>query len=301
MWHPQPGWQPLPGGSGTSTVGVWSIVEDGRELVAKRLAAPAEHDPPELLDPRHFAYWRRSADVALDGLVAATAGLRSPAVVRVEEDPDGVTVVHERVPVTDSPGLFVARALGRFASEELPDRSWLATDQLRDRLKRVALRGGWPTLARTTVADVADHLWRHREAHLRAADELPVVTQHGDPVPDNLRGRDGDDVLAVDWATLGRGPVGADIGYYALSAREEFDHLVRAYCSALPPGLATEDRVRQGARITAVYTVLTRAEWALARVATGEGALAGKYRHPSVAPYLRALQRQFPQIEALVG
>jgi hypothetical protein len=35
-------------------------------------------------------------------------------------------------------------------------------------------------------------------------------------------------------------------------------------------------------------------------VAGGEGALAAKYRHPSVAPYLRALQRQFPLIEALL-
>ena len=53
--------------------------------------------------------------------------------------------------------------------------------------------------------------------------------------------------------------------------------------------------------MTAVLTALSRAEWALARVAGGEGALAGKYRHPAVAPYLRSLQRQFPQIEELVG
>ena len=52
--------------------------------------------------------------------------------------------------------------------------------------------------------------------------------------------------------------------------------------------------------MTAVYCVVTRAEWALAQVARGEGALAGKYRHPAVAPHLRALQRQFPQIEPLL-
>ena len=46
--------------------------------------------------------------------------------------------------------------------------------------------------------------------------------------------------------------------------------------------------------------MLTRAEWALAQAARGEGALAGKFRHPAVAPYLRAVQRQFPQIEWLV-
>ena len=53
--------------------------------------------------------------------------------------------------------------------------------------------------------------------------------------------------------------------------------------------------------MTAVYSVVSRAEWALAQVAGGEGALAGKYRHPAVAPHLRALQRQFPQIEQLLG
>jgi hypothetical protein len=50
-----------------------------------------------------------------------------------------------------------------------------------------------------------------------------------------------------------------------------------------------------------VYTVLSRAEWALARVAPGEGALAGKFTHPAVAPHLRLLQRQFPRIESLLS
>ena len=72
-------------------------------------------------------------------------------------------------------------------------------------------------------------------------------------------------------------------------------------CSACLTGLATAEEAAHGARVTAVFTALNRAEWALARVAGGEGALAGKYRHPAVAPHLRALQRQFPQIEALVG
>lgn len=301
MWHPEPGWEPLPGGSGTSTVGVWLAVEDGRELVVKRLGTPDEHDPPELSDQRHFAYWRRAADVALDGTVRHTPGLRGPAPVRVEEDAEGVTLVQERVPVVDNPGLFIARALGRFAGAELPDHRWLARGQLRDRLGRVARRGGWPTLARTTVADVAAHLWLHRASFLDSLDALPVVTQHGDPVPGNLPGRDGDDVVAIDWSGLGRGPVGADVGYFALSAREDFEHLLEAYVDGLPAGLASVEQARLGAQVTAVFTVLSRAEWALARVAQGEGALAGKYRHPSVAPHLRALQRQFPQIEALLG
>ena len=151
------------------------------------------------------------------------------------------------------------------------------------------------------MADVADHLWRRRGTLLDELDALPQVAQHGDPAPVNLPGRDQDEVVAIDWGTLGRGPVGGDLGLFMLGAREEFEPLLDAYLLGLAEGVATREQVAQGARVTAVLTALSRAEWALARVAGGEGALAGKYRHPAVAPYLRSLQRQFPQIEELVG
>jgi aminoglycoside phosphotransferase (APT) family kinase protein len=194
----------------------------------------------------------------------------------------------------------VARALGRFAGAEIGDHRWLAHNQLADRLATTERRGGWTTLARTTVADLADRLWSRRGHFITAIAELPQVPQHGDPVPANLLGRDGEDVLAIDWSNLGRGPVGADLGYWSLSAREDFDVLLQAYVDGLPPGTASVDQARLGAQVTAVYTALSRADWALARAAEGDGALAAKYRHPSVAPYLTALQRQFPQLEALI-
>ena len=75
-------------------------------------------------------------------------------------------------------------------------------------------------------------------------------------------------------------------------------HLRTVLLSAL---VASADEVALGARVVAVYTALSRAEWALSRVAKGEGALAGKFRHPAVAPHLRALQRQFPLIEVLMA
>ena len=301
MWQPEPGWHPVPGATGTSTVGVWRTALGDRPVVVKRIAAPAEHDPPELSDPRHFAYWRRAADVVTAGIVSTTPGLRSPLDGSVEEDVDGITLVQDWVEDAANSGLFAAYSMGRFAGADLGDARWLARDQLRDRMGRVARRGGWTTLARTTVADVADHLWTRRGAFLDQLDRLPQVPQHGDPVPANLPGREADDVVAIDWAMLGHGPVGADLGYYLLSAREEFEPLLDAYLLGLPPGLADRDTVALGARVTAVYTVLTRADWALARVAGGEGALASKYRHPSVAPSLRAMQRQFPLIEELLA
>lgn len=304
MWQPDPSWTRLP--AGPSSGGVWLAAEGGHQVVVKRLVAPASHEPAELTDPGSGSWWRREADVALSGDLATTPGLRAPVVVGVEEDADGITLRHRRVPDGSNTALQMARALGSFAGAQVPDRPWQARDLLRQRLRLVERRGGWRTLARTTVADVADHLWARREGVLAGLADLPQVPQHGDPVPGNLLGRVDEagaagDVVAIDWSTYGRGPVGSDLGYLSLSTREGFDPLLGAYLAGLPDGLASRDQVAMGARAMAVYTVLTRADWALARVADGEGALAGKYRHPSVAPYLRAMQRQLPQIEALLG
>lgn len=300
QWQPEPGWQPLPG-AGPATVGVWSATHRGRDVVVKRLRCPDPHDAPGALQPSDVNYWRRAADVALSGIVADAPGLREAPVVRVEEDPEGITLVHERVEAYAAPGLWLAAGLGRFAAVDLGRHAWLARDQLRSRLALVERRGGWRTLARTPMADIADHLWSHRTVWLERSDALPQVAQHGDPSAANIPGRAGDDAIAIDWAHLGRGPVGADLGYLSLATREDIDPLVAAYVDALPPGLATVDEVMTGARVMAVYTALTRLDWALARVADGEGALAGKFRHPSVAPYIRAMQRQVGQIEALLA
>jgi hypothetical protein len=299
MWEPDPAWHPVPGGTGTSTVGVWRTVRAGHPLVVKRLGRPGAGDPAELSDRRHFAYWRREADAATSGVLLETQGLRS-AVLDVDEDDDGITLTREWIEDAALNGLYVAHALGRFAGVDVGRGRWLAVDQLRDRLGRVERRGGWPTLARTTVADVAHRLWERRTTLLRELDALPQVVQHGDPAASNLPGRDGDDVLAIDWSTLGHGAVGADLGLFALHAREDAEPLLEAYLMGLPDGLATSEEAALGMRVSIAYTALSRAEWALARVAGGEGALAGKYRHPAVAPHLRALQRQFPQIETLL-
>lgn len=300
MWQPEPGWQRLPG-AGPATAGVWSASRAGREVVVKRLTRPDPHDAPGTLVPSDVNYWRRAADVALSGVVADAPGLCEAPVVAVEEDDEGVTLVHARVAHQDAPGPWLAACLGRFAGADVGRHTWLARDQLRTRLGLVERRGGWRTLARTPVADVADHLWRQRDVWLERCDALPQVAQHGDPSAANIPGRHADGAVAIDWAHLGRGPVGADLGYLSLAAREELGPLVEAYADALPPGLADPDEVALGARVMAVYTALTRLDWALARVADGEGALAGKFRHPSVAPYIFAMQRQVDQIEALLA
>lgn len=299
-WQPEPGWRPLPG-AGPATLGVWSASHGGRDVVVKRLSRPDPLDAPGTLVPGDVNFWRRAADVALSGVVADAPGLREALVVRVEEDAEGITLVHERVEGHDAPGLWLAACLGRFAAVDLGSHHWLARDQLRSRLGLVERRGGWRTLARTPMADIADHLWTRRTLWLERCDTLPQVAQHGDPSSANIPGRAADGAVAIDWAHLGWGPVGSDLGYLSLATKEDVVPLVEAYVAALPDGLASVEEVMTGARVMAVYTALTRLDWALARVADGEGALAGKFRHPSVAPYIRAMQRQVDQIEALLA
>jgi hypothetical protein len=295
-WEPEPGWLPVTTGRGGA--GVWAV----RDTMVKRLVAPQRGDPSALSRPERAAYWRREADVALEDRVSRTVGLRAAPTVRVEEDAEGVTLWTERIEPVATNGLHRARALGVFAGNDLTPQPWWTRDLMADRLARIEERGGWPTLQRTTLADVADRLWQRRHHHVRRLGDLPQVPSHGDPTPANLPGLLGDTVLAVDWSSYGAGPVGADVGYLALSVREDLDTLLESYAEGLAAGGLDVDPVdvRLGASVTACYTALSRTEWALARVAVGAGALAAKYRHPSVAPYIRSLQRLFPQLESLL-
>jgi hypothetical protein len=298
MWEPDPSWRRLRGAGGPSTVGLWLADVDGQTWVVKRLDAP-EGDNPALLDPSHAGYWRREAEVAAAPEVVDGPGLVPPQFGSIEEDHEGVTFWSLEEEAAPPPGLFVARALGRFAAAAYDAPVWASRRLLDDRLEMAEQRGGWPTLARTTLADVTDRLWQRREHWLASRAEGPQGRVHGDAVPRNFVAARGEEVVTVDWQCFGTGPVGADLGYYALSSREEFDVLLETFLDGTGTDIDAKT-VALAARVTAVYSVVSRAEWALAQVARGAGALAGKYRHPAVAPHLRALQRQFPQIEALL-
>ena len=303
MWQPEPGWTPMRPGGGASTVGLWRAELRGRPAVVKRLGRPTDDDPVGLSDPTHAGYWRREAEVALEPKVVDGPGLRPPEFLRVDEDDDGVTLWSEEIVAVPPPALQVAHALGRFAATAHVDVAWAARRTLTDRLAMAEERGGWPTLARTPMADVADHLWTRRGHWLDEYAATPAGRLHGDAVPANFPASRGEDVVAVDWQGFGIGPVGTDLGYYALSTREDFEVLLDAYLGGVHQ--ATDEAVDEGpiriaATVMCIYSAISRAEWALSRVAPGEGALHGKFKHPSVAPYLRALQRQLPQVEALL-
>ena len=293
MWHPDPQWTPLR--AGAATQGIWTAQWQGDPCVVKRFSAPGPGDPAYRNDPGHVGYWRRAADVAESGLLVATSGLRALPALQVEADPEGVTLWESPVEPAHSNAVYLAQALGRFATTPAPDVPWLARAMLADRLALVDEREGWRTLARTTLADIADALWSKRGHYLSACG--PLVLSHGDATPANLPGRDGDAVVGIDWDALGVAPLGSDVGYLALSAKEDFTVLLTAYADGGGWSLAD---VWTGAAVMATYTAFTRAEWALARAAAGPGALAGKFNHPSVAPALRTLQRLAPVVEELL-
>lgn len=302
MWEPDPAWTSVPSGRGPVTVGVWQASDRGRPAVVKRFRRPTEHDPVALDDRTHAGYWRREAEVALTPHVVDGPGLVPPEYLRCEEDEDGVTVWSEQVVAEPPTSLLVARSLGRFAGAPYEAPRWAARRTLSDRLALAEERGGWPTLMRTTLADAADHLWQHRTQLLARREQAPLGRLHGDAVPGNFVAGRGADVVAVDWQGFGTGPIGTDLGYFALSAREDFEVLLDTYLDGLRDSGndVPAEQVRVAATVMCVYTVFSRAEWALSRIAPGEGALAGKFGHPSVAPHLRALQRQAAQIESLL-
>jgi hypothetical protein len=303
MWQPEPGWTSLRPGGGASTVGLWRAERRGRSAVVKRLRRPDAEDPPALSDPTHAGYWRREVEIALDPTVVDGPGLVAPEFLRVDEDDEGATLWSEEIVAEPPPGLLVARALGRFAAAPYSEVPWAARRTLVDRTAMAESRGGWPTLARTTLADVADHLWQRRHHWFAEYAATPAGRLHGDAVPANFPAGRGHDVVAVDWQGFGIGPIGTDVGYYALSTREDFDVLVDSFIAGVRTVRPEVDapQVRLAATVMCIYSAISRAEWALSRVAPGEGALHGKFKHPSVAPYLRSLQRQFPQIEALLA
>jgi aminoglycoside phosphotransferase (APT) family kinase protein len=119
----------------------------------------------------------------------------------------------------------------------------------------VERRGGWAALGGLSTPAIQE-LWVRREAALEALDALPRVPTHGDAHPVNLLGRDGDDVVAIDWEQFGLGPAGFDLGYLLLATDLPLD--------------ALEDEARCGAVLVAAYTGVSRAAWAVGRAGAGD-------------------------------
>ncbi|MET9272551.1 aminoglycoside phosphotransferase family protein [Kribbella sp. NPDC003557] len=250
-WQPSRDWKPLTSGTGQATGGVW-LTPDGQ--VVKRLV-------PGVTDHRHHAFWERQALVAESGVVAGTAGLRAPACLGVERDEEGITLRTAYTSPVDWAPETLAAALGRFGACSLGEPAWGARDVLRDRLRTAEGRGGWSALSGAGLASVAiEELWARRESALAVLDELPRVPTHGDAHPVNLLGRDGADVVAIDWEQFGLGPAGFDLGYLLLATEVPLDDLLDGQSGS----------ARRGAVLVAAYTGVSRAAWALGQPDPGD-------------------------------
>jgi hypothetical protein len=238
---------------------VW-LTPDGQ--VVKRLV-------PGVTDPRHHAYWERQALVAESGVVARTAGLRAPAFLGLSRDAEGITLRMAHTPAVAWAAEGLAAALGRFGACSVGEPAWGARDVLRDRLGTVERRGGWAALGELATPAISE-LWRRRESALAVLDELPRVPTHGDAHPTNLLGRDGDDVIAIDWEQFGLGPAGFDLGYLLLATYVPLDDLMAAYGEGVRGEHVLRGGVRCGAVLVAAYTGVSRAAWAVDQPDPGE-------------------------------
>src|SRR5919109_2170056 len=118
-----------------------------------------------------------------------------------------------------------ARQLGRFngaylVGRPLPTAAWLSGDWLRSWLAEGAAAVDELSCYRThplvrrvyppAIFDQLAELWTRRESLLATLDHLPHVLCHHDAFRRNLFLRSGS-LLAVDWAFVGPGPIGAEL------------------------------------------------------------------------------------------
>ena len=183
-------------------------------------------------------YYQREADAYQSGwLDDLPGGLAAPRCFSVFDHPDGTCWMW----LEDIRDVFgsqwplehygvVARHLGQFngayrVDRPLPSWSWLSSDWLRHYVEQSApaIEPLHAALARPWArrwlpeedSDQFFRLWAERGLYLDALDRLPQTICHLDIFGRNLFARktaDGDDqTVVIDWAFVGRGPIGADL------------------------------------------------------------------------------------------
>jgi len=245
-WHPQA----IHGGLGVSSIGILRLVGTARiagearpwSLVLKAIRPPAPDSATARMerDEGHVLYWRREANAYQSGLLSdLPAGLVAPRCYGVDERPDGsvwlwLGDLHDAIgwPWPADGIVQVFHDLGRFGGayatgRPVPDYPWLCADHEASWFDRFAAAAAaamrdetWanPVLQAAFPVPVVDRTRRlitEHEAIRRQLARLPRVLCHHDSWSRNLfaRRRDGrEETVAVDWATVGPGPIGSDCG-----------------------------------------------------------------------------------------
>jgi hypothetical protein len=223
------------------TAGIWRVSADGFAALLKVIAPPGRAAPSHWAasdDPSHWNYWRREALVYEHDLAAAyrPAGIDAPALLAAFERPDGeVALWLENLAGTPGTSWPLARyaaaarslglAQGRLVVERaIPNDPWLSRGFLRSysgsravdwslldddaAWRQPLVRAHFPPRLR----DQMRRLHQEREHFLSVIESLPRTLCHLDVWPHNLFARDDAETVLVDWAFVGDGALGEDIG-----------------------------------------------------------------------------------------
>lgn len=183
-------------------------------------------------EPDHLWHWKREYTAMQSGMLLSMPGpLVAPRCFRLEEHPDGAWIWMEHV-VDRTPrrwGMdefaFAADQLGRttgawLAHRSMPDEPWLCRAHALvwaemwppndEHWANLHVQATWPNSLRERVMG----LWSERARLGGALAHLPQTFAHFDSQRRNLMIRPNaagqDELVAVDWAWCGLGPVGAD-------------------------------------------------------------------------------------------
>lgn len=232
--------------SGATDVPFRIVRKTARPLSSGRHAAYAG-------DPEHWAYWRREPLAYASGILPSGPGLAAPRCLGVVDD---VVYLAEVSGSTESAEI-AARRLGAWqATATVPDVAWLTRHQLSQRIAASHLDWGRVGADSRMVA-----LWHRRDELLYELEQVPRVLVHGDFSAGNLIARDATTTVVLDWATLGTGPVGADLASLALSTCSD---LLEAYLAGLN-GRFDKAAVELGYRATLALTAAGRVHWMLSQ------------------------------------
>lgn len=251
----QDGWQvTVPQHSRWLTAGIWELTKGGRQLVVKRLARGREagttaftmHWSQDCESASRWNYWLREPLAYQSGVVQSFAeeGLRAPICVGVDISEDDAVLAMEFVDGTPAENWDIdayaeaARCLGaaqgRIAlGDEIPDPQWLSQGFLRAySTEKPAI---WELLDddrawdQPVVADnfspalrsAANELHAQRDRLYSVLESLPRTLCHLDFWTKNLIATD-DGVVLLDWAFVGDGALGEDIGNLVPDAAFDF-------------------------------------------------------------------------------
>jgi len=192
-------------------------------------------DPGEVQNVRDIHYWKREVLLIQTGLLASLPhSLARPRFYGTIEREGSVWVWMEHIVQvkphwTIDQYVFAAQQIGRFNAacltlNPLPDYPWLCKSHLRNWLKGEArVTAFWESSFANRKFSSHLHerwtkLWGERERVLNTLDRLPQVFSHFDLHRYNLMIRqqenNREEVVALDWAICGYGPLGGDL--YAL-------------------------------------------------------------------------------------